>query len=182
MLNTRKKGKMLLVTLIFTIIHISLISMVGIVLMFNLFGIVDKMDYILQTYVAKDMSISSMLTSYYFELLFAVIINFAAARLYYKGYKYGATGNIFGRRVIMESIFQILFSAYIPGLLALITGIIMVKQKRPFMANAEQTEAYINETKLAAMSEAVARLKELRESGAISEEEYYANINKILES
>lgn len=182
MLNTKKKSKLLLVTLIFTIIHLSLISMVAIVLMFNLFGIVDKMDYILQTYVAKDMSISSMLSSYYFELLLSFIINFVAARLYYKGYKYGASGEIFGRRVIMEAIFQLLFSTFIPGVLALITGIVMTKQKRPVMTTTEQAEEYINETKLAAMSEAVTRLKELRDSGAISEEEYYANINKILES
>jgi len=35
--------------------------------------------------------------------------------------------------------------------------------------------------KLEAMSEAVARLKELKDKGAISEEEYYANLNRILE-
>jgi len=182
MLNTRKKSKMLLVTLIFTIIHLSLIAFVAIVLMFNLFGIVDAMDYLLQSYVAKEMTIDSMLSTYYFELLFSFIANFSAARLYYKGYKYNATGEIFGRRVIMDAIFQLLFSAFIPGILALITGILMLKQPRPVMTEEEQVNAYINETKLAAMSEAVNRLKELRASGAISEEEYYANINKILES
>ena len=43
-------------------------------------------------------------------------------------------------------------------------------------------QAYYNQIKFEAMSQAVTRLKELRDSGAISEEEYYANLNKILES
>ena len=57
----------------------------------------------------------------------------------------------------------------------------MSKQKQTLADVQAQSEEYINEMKLAAMSEAVTRLKELRASGAISEEEYYANINKILE-
>ena len=184
MINTRKKSKLLLTTLIFTIIHLSLIAMVVLALMFNIFGIVDAMDFVLKSYFSKEASIDSMLMSYYFELALSFLINFSCARLYYKGYKYGAYGEIFGKRVIMNAIFQLLFSSFLPGVFALITGIVMMKQKTIIVPNNsyEQEEAYINEAKLAAMSEAVTRLKELRASGAISEEEYYANINKILES
>ena len=42
--------------------------------------------------------------------------------------------------------------------------------------------AYLSQFKMEAMSDAVRKLKELKERGAISEEEYYASLNKILES
>ena len=58
----------------------------------------------------------------------------------------------------------------------------MSKQKKKIVVTETSDDNFINDAKLTAMSEAVTRLKELRESGAISEEEYYANINKILES
>ena len=182
MINTRKKSKMLLATLIVTIIQLTIIAFVAITLMCNLFGIVDSMDYILQTYVAQDLTIDSMLMSYYLELGMGFIVNLSAARLYYKGYKYNAFGEIYGKRVIVDGIFQLLFSSFVPGILAIITGIMLMKKKPIVVSNTEQDEMYINDAKLAAMSEAVTRLKELRDSGAISEEEYYANINKILES
>ena len=182
MINTRKKSKMLLATLIVTIIQLTIIAFVAITLMCNLFGIVDSMDYILQTYVAQDLTIDSMLMSYYLELGMGFIVNLSAARLYYKGYKYNAFGEIYGKRVIVDGIFQLLFSSFVPGILAIITGIMLMKKKPVVVSNTEQDEIYINDAKLAAMSEAVTRLKELRDSGAISEEEYYANINKILES
>ena len=41
---------------------------------------------------------------------------------------------------------------------------------------------FLPDYKLNAMGEAVSKLKALRDSGAISEEEYYATLNKILES
>lgn len=182
MINTRKKSKMLLATLIITIIQLTIIAFVAITLMCNLFGIVDSMDYILQTYVAQDLTIDYMLTSYYLELGMGFIVNLSAARLYYKGYKYNAFGEIYGKRVIVDGVFQLLFSSFVPGILAIITGIMLMKKKPVVVSNSEQDEMYINDAKLAAMSEAVTRLKELRDSGAISEEEYYANINKILES
>ena len=56
---------------------------------------------------------------------------------------------------------------------------------RPIIAEATPREnpntEDVNEYKMKAMTEAVARLKELRQSGAISDEEYYATLDKILE-
>ena len=52
--------------------------------------------------------------------------------------------------------------------------------KKPTIAKSQE-QSFLSDYKLMAMSEAVTRLKELRATGAISEEEYYANLNKILE-
>ena len=54
--------------------------------------------------------------------------------------------------------------------------------KKKVLVETTPANPYISDYKLNAMSEAVARLKELRDKGAISEEEYYINLNKILES
>ena len=172
----RKKNKLLLVTLIFTIINLVFNVFIVSALLFNLFGIVDTLRYVLQD-VASEVEISSMITSSCFEAIFAFIINFMAARLYYKGYKYSAYTVRFGKSLTFNGVMQILFGAFLPGLLALIAGVIMTN-KKPKIASIEN----INDLKFEAMSEAVSRLKELRDSGAISEEEFYANLNKILES
>jgi hypothetical protein len=84
--------------------------------------------------------------------------------------------------MIYKGIFQILFGFYITGVLALVFGIVYSNKKQvtPMADFVEQDG--IPAYKLEAMREAVARLKKLREVGAISEEEYYLNLNKILES
>lgn len=181
MILTRKKSKLLLTTLILTIIHMSLILFVAVALIFNLFGIIDILNVMLGE-ISAGVTIDYYLGTYYIELALSFLINLSCAKLYYRGYKYGAYGEIFGKRLIFNSIIQLLFSAFIPGVFALITGFVMSKQKKKIVVAESSDNSFINETKLAAMSEAVTRLKELRESGAISEEEYYANINKILES
>ena len=170
----RKKSKMLLVTFIFTIIHLVFSLFVASVLMFNLFGVVDALGYILQD-IGYELEVASLITSYCFEIMLASIVNFISARFYFRGYKYSVYSVNYGKNVIFNGIMQLLFSAFIPGILAIITGAIMVNKKPKIASN-------INDLKFEAMSEAVSRLKELRESGAISEEEYYANLNKILES
>jgi len=172
----RKKSKMLLAAFIFTVFHLVFSVIVASVLMFNLFGVVDSLGYFLQG-VVSEAELANMITSYCFELLFAFIVNFMAARFYFKGYKYSVYSVSFGKNIVFNAIMQMLFSAFIPGLLALIAGIIMIN-KKPKIVNASN----INDLKFEAMSEAVSRLKELRDSGAISEEEFYANLNKILES
>ena len=181
MIITKKKSKLLLTTIILTIIHMSLLLLAALALVFNIFGIVDIMNMILQDYLEAGVTIDYYLATYYFELGLSFVVNFSCVRLYIKGYRYGVYGEVFGRRIIMNSIIQLLFSSFLPGIFALVTGIMMSKQKQTLADVQAQSEEYINEMKLAAMSEAVTRLKELRASGAISEEEYYANINKILE-
>ena len=72
----------------------------------------------------------------------------------------------------------IFIGSAIAGVLALIAGAIMKDQRVDVSEEKVQTD--IPDIKLNAMKEAVLRLKELKERGAISEEEYYANLDKIL--
>ena len=175
----KKTNTLLLLTFIFTVIQIALLALVTITLAFNLYGIVDEMNFILQNAVGKDFDIYSMLISYYIELTFAIMINLYACVLYYKGLKYKANNPNYARALINNGIFQLLFSSIVPGILALVTGFKMRSQKQQIVV--AKPDSGVSEYKLTAMSEAVTRLKELRNSGAISEEEYYANLNKILE-
>lgn len=175
----KKKNKLLLTAFILTTIHLVLTILVAIALGFNLFGIVDVLN---NAYMSMGMqvAVSDMLMSYYFDFVFVVIINFLCVKRYWLCYKYNANTPSHGRSIVFNAIMQLLFSTYIPGIVALIAGIKMQKAKP--IQSQEQQQQLINEIKFEAMSEAVARLKELRASGAISEEEYYANLNKILES
>ena len=56
-----------------------------------------------------------------------------------------------------------------------------IKKPKLIIENTATKEGEVSDFKLTAMTEAVTRLNELRSSGAISEEEYYINLNKILE-
>jgi hypothetical protein len=87
--------------------------------------------------------------------------------------------NELGKRITFMAIFQLLFGMYITGVIALIIGLVKWNKKsvRPIVT----VETGIPSQKLELMGEAVERLKKLREIGAISEEEYYINLNKILE-
>ena len=79
----------------------------------------------------------------------------------------------------MKGIFQAFIGSAIAGIFAIIAGAIMKDQKAVVVAE-EKVQTDISDLKLNAMKEAVLRLKELKERGAISEEEYYANLDKIL--
>lgn len=178
----RKRSKLVLTAFILTLIHIVFMIFVACALMFNWFGVVDALDYILNDYLSYGVSVDTFLSSYYFEVLFVCVVNFFVARFYFKGYKYAPHPKALGRYMIFCSITQLLFSAYIPGIFALIAGIILNNSKIKVVHSHESENSPINDRKLEVMSEAVTRLNELRASGAISEEEYYANLNKILES
>jgi len=56
----KKTKKLLFLTFIFTVIQIALLALVTITLAFNLYGIVDEMNFILQNAVGKDFDIYSM--------------------------------------------------------------------------------------------------------------------------
>ena len=86
---------------------------------------------------------------------------------------------LLGKRVVIMAIFQLLFGMYITGVVALIIGIVKMNKKATVIEPV--VDSGIPKQKLELMGEAVERLKKLREIGAISEEEYYINLNKILE-
>ena len=155
----KKKNKLLLTAFILTAIHLALTILVAIALGFNLFGIVDVLN---NAYMSMGMqvAVSDMLMSYYFDFVFVVIINFLCIKRYWLCYKYNANTPSHGRSIVFNAIMQLLFSTYIPGIVALIAGIKMQKAKP--VQSQEQQQQLINEIKFEAMSEAVARLKELR--------------------
>ena len=179
-MKKRNKNVMLIITFVFTIISILLNAFVGIVLTFNLFDAVNIFNQFVSTYLISGYDISMYMTSYVINLILTLTANIYAGIFYFKGIKYRVNNKQYGRAILFYAILQLLFSAYIPAILALITAIIMIN-KKPVVLEEKETPSFLSDYKLMAMSEAVTRLKELRASGAISEEEYYANLNKILE-
>lgn len=177
---TKKKNKnvMLTLTLIFTILQICINVFVGFVLAFNLWGFIDYYNELMSSVIAN-YDLNMYLTSYYIELALASIINIYSAIFYFKGIKYKVSNKQYGKMVVVYAIIQLLFSAYIPAIFGIIAGALMIN-KKPTIAKSQE-QSFLSDYKLMAMSEAVTRLKELRATGAISEEEYYANLNKILE-
>ena len=181
---TKKKNKniMLLITFILTLIHIAFIVFIGVAFAFNLFGIVEYLDYLASTYIENGFELSVYMTSYYFELIISAVVNIYSAIFYYKGFKYRINNKQYAKYAIFNGIIQILFSGLVPGIFGIISGTIMLNKKPKMLMEQTSEQSFLSDYKLMAMSEAVERLKELRKNGAISEEEYYANLNKILES
>lgn len=177
----RNKNIMLLITFIITIIHIAFITFGGVAIAFNLFDINTYINAMLNE-IVKGYDINNYLTTYYFELVLAILVNSWVASIYFKGYKYRVSNKQFAKTIGVYAVVQLLFSAYIPMIFAVITAILMYNRKPSNITEKDVAQSFLSEYKLMAMGEAVARLKELRASGAISEEEYYANLNKILES
>jgi len=177
-MKTNKKNKLLLTAIILTYISIATSLLALCVLMFNLFEMGDMVESYLQAYMGTE-DIEGMLTMYYLETFLAVLINIYAARKYTKVYKFRLNNKEAGRYLTSVALWQLLFCSALPAIFGFIAGINMMKKK----VQVETTPAnpYLSEYKLNAMSEAVERLKELRDKGAISEEEYYASLNKVLE-
>ena len=178
MTKKQNKNVMLTLTLVFTILQICMSIFVGFVLAFNLWGIIDYYNYLMSS-IITNYDINMYLTNCYIELVLACIININCAMFYYKGIKYKVSNKQYGKMVLIYATIQLLFSSYIPAIFGIISGALMMNKKT--ITVKSQDQSFLSDYKLTAMSEAITRLKELRATGAISEEEYYANLNKILE-
>ena len=157
----------------FVAVAINLFAIV--VLTFDLWGIVEIAEKYLNEIgftLGTDLSLMS------FELALVVLIDLFAGLRYLKILKNRVVNS--RSNPIMQTIFQMLFGSLIAGLLACI-GLNKLVRRRPIPVSEEDKVAYINEFKKKAMGEAITRLKELKAQGAISEEEYYETLNKILE-
>ena len=173
-----KKNKLLLSAIIITYISmgLSLLAIIG--LAFNIIGIKDIVsDYLIS--FGGEQDIDATFTMYYIETVVAILVNFYAVRNYTKIYNYRVNNREAGRYLTNVAFWQILFCSLLPGLLAIIAGVKMSRRKVEVQTTS--ANSYISDYKLTAMADAVARLKELRDKGAISEEEYYASLNKVLE-
>ena len=153
-----------------------------IMLAFNVSGFADMYKELLFAYSAN-IDFDEQVTMACLELVLVFLFDAYYASFYLKGYKYKINSLQYGRMLITKSIFQMLIASLPAGIFALLGGLSMTRKSTPVPAEiVGQKQNAISQYKFEAMSEAVARLKELKEKGAISEEEYYATLNKILES
>ena len=179
----RQKGNiLLLLACIFSYLMVA-ISVAGFVfLVFNIAGVKDIYADILINYAGGKVNADEQITMMCVEFALVALIDLYYANFYLKGYRHYAGSRGFGRALVNKGIFQILLASFVPGLFAIIAGVRMGKNHNAPEINVSEKTEFMNNYKFEAMSEAVSRLKELRDKGAISEEEYYATLNKILES
>ena len=162
--------------LISTIIYLSAFIM----LLANIGGVAD----IITSFLVNNMTYSpqeadTQITMMTFELVISTFFALYCFRFYKLAPRMTRGENELGKRITFMAIFQLLFGMYLTGVVALIIG--LVKWNKKVVRTALVVETGIPSQKLELMGEAVERLKKLREMGAISEEEYYINLNKILE-
>ena len=189
-LKRKNNNTMYLIAAIFSYISVGLSAISLIALATNLFGITDIYGQLLTTYVSEDINVSSQVSMMCIELGFMILTNWYFANFYLKGWKYKINSKEYGKATLFMAIFQIIASSFIPALLGIIAGIMMINRKTKIVVEPVVSEDgqsivepnFLPEYKLNAMGEAVQKLKALRDSGAISEEEYYTTLNKILES
>ena len=182
-MNNNKKHIPLLIISILCFISVALYAFAFIALAFNLFGLSDLFRSIYLNMMISPSDVDFEITFTCIEMIISVLAGLHFARYYLKAYKFISYQIVdFGRNMIIKSIFQILFGFIITGTISLIMGIIYVNKKQKVEPKVFADEDGLPAYKLEAMSEAVTRLKKLKDVGAISEEEYYINLNKILES
>lgn len=151
-----------------------------IALLANLGGITDAVTNILVTQMNySPTEADTQITMMTFELLIGTFFAVYCFRYYKLSPLMIRNEKLLGKRVVIMAIFQLLFGMYITGVVALIIGIVKMNKKATVIEPV--VDSGIPKQKLELMGEAVERLKKLREIGAISEEEYYINLNKILE-
>jgi hypothetical protein len=146
----------------------------------NIGGLAD----IISNFLVSNMTYSpqeadTQITMMTFELIISVFFALYCFRFYKLAPRMTRSENELGKRITFMAIFQLLFGMYVTGVIALIIG--LVKWNKKVLRPEFVVETGIPSQKLELMGEAVERLKKLREMGAISEEEYYVNLNKILE-
>ena len=156
----------------------------GLVIGFNILGVADAYgELVKQMAVAGgtvDVDMQIMLAT--IELIVCALLSFYFGKFYIRANRMPVKPPQMGKTVIFMAVMQLLFCSFIPAIFGIIAGIV-IKNKKPklIIENTATKEGEVSDFKLTAMTEAVTRLNELRSSGAISEEEYYATLNKILE-
>ena len=162
-------------------------SAVGALLIgFNVGGVSDALNALLVNNGYSITEADSEITIMMFSFILEVFIELSFALFYLKAIKFRANSLSFARRLMSKSIWHLILGSFLPALFAMISATVMGRQQPAKVVNVEEAfkenkEDKVPDYKLNAMSEAIARLKELKDKGAISEEEYYANLNRILE-
>ena len=158
----------------------SVINVVAIVVIaFDLGGLMGILQETLAQYEIA--LLSSDLTYMCFELAIIVLIDLFAGLRYLRIARNRINIHRAGNNLMLQSVFQILLASLLAGVFGIIGISMMSSSRRLSPATAEERTEFVNDYKKKAMGEAIARLKELKAQGAISEEEYYETLNKILE-
>lgn len=183
----KNNTKLILTACILSYVLAGVSLVLGICLGFNFFGLYNTLAEMLVNLGYEASSVETEIFIYTMELIIGGVVELYFANLYRKAYLPVFLPREFGKTLITLGILQILFASFIPAIFIIIAGV-RVKNgkyaKAPIMEDGRSEackKAGLSEFRMTAMSEAVNRLNELRNSGAISEEEYYANLNKILE-
>ena len=182
----KMKSKLHLTTIIVSIVSIVLNVCLVIGLLTNVFGFKDMYAKFLQSMADYAIDIDSEIAFACFDTGLTIITHLIFAILFIRLYRRNSPSVQLGRAITNIAFWYLFLTFSLASVFALIAGSKMTKTySRPIIAEATPREnpntEDVNEYKMKAMTEAVARLKELRQSGAISDEEYYATLDKILE-
>lgn len=179
MKTKQKTNVLLLIGCIISYSSVIMAIVVAVMLAFNIAGASDEYMQLLKTFMIDSTDLSGEVTMSIIELGFTALLNLYFASYYLKGLKYHIDSKPYGKMLVTQGIFQMIIASFLSGLLVVIAGARMSKKVQK--TESQSGETYISEYKMQAMSEAIKRLKELKAQGAISEEEYFATLNKILE-
>lgn len=150
---------------------------------FNIMGVADVYGEMVKQMVTVgtvDVEMQIMLAT--IELIVCALLCFYFGKFYVRANRMPVKPPQMGKTVVFMGAMQLIFCSFIPAIFGIIAGIVIQKKKpKLIIENTATKEGEVSEFKLTAMTEAVTRLNELRSSGAISEEEYYETLNKILE-
>lgn len=189
---TKKKNTsrvLLIIACVLSFVTLGASAIGATLLGFNIGGISDALREMLLDAGYAATEVDSEITMMMISFVLEVFIELSFAVFYLKAIKFRANSLSFARRLMSKSIWHFILGSFPPALFAMISASVMGKQKQPAQAasveesfkEGENKEDKVPDYKLTAMTEAIERLKELKDKGAISEEEYYANLNRILE-
>jgi len=180
-----KKRKINIFTLIACVLsYLSvLVAVLGLVFIaFDIMGISTIYEKLLMDMGYGLDEISSEKTMLYIEMILVALVNLYFANFYLKGIKYNFNTEQYGQALITKGLFQMILASAVAGIFGVIAGMTTKNNVGAKVKETKEPKApFVSDYKFQAMSEAVTRLKELKEKGAISEEEYYETLNKILE-
>lgn len=179
-MKKKSKGRILLYVAIVLGFLTSVASVFGIIaLNTNLLGLTDVFsDYLVSSgYAITEVTEEIMVLSVQFSIV--ALIDLLSSIKYLRIVTYRAP---FNKTPFSLVIVQVLFGSFITAIIAYIGFMMIEKNKITISKEALNNPDFMNNYRMEAMTEAITRLKELKEKGAISEEEYYETLNKILES
>lgn len=148
----------------------------------NIAGLADYFIEVLSSMYSSPVNLESQVLVTCLELILTGSLSLYFGRFYFRVNSAPVKPIQLGKTVVFMAVLQLIFSSFLPAIFGIIAGYSIQRVKPATAVDMPKDQAQgMSEYKLTAMREAVTRLNELRSSGAIGEEEYYATLNKILE-